>query len=101
MPSDIVCAILKCNNRRNSGFSLFRIPEEPKLKFKWMHFLENNEFSRDKNELDIFLCQEHFRDEDIMKSDTRFRLKKGSIPFSVSSVNIKDKIPAVSILFYE
>ena len=84
----INCAVPNCTNYRGGVYSLFKLPETPEsLRDNWIIFLnkvgihlegKRHGFSH------IFICQQHFAESDIMKSEKRSVLKKNSVPIFIN-----------------
>lgn len=75
------CAYLNCNNTRAQGskYSFFKAPntDNELLRKIWIRHCGNSSNSIKKH---IFVCEEHFGDDDVITYGTFKKLRKNSVP---------------------
>ncbi|CAG9802111.1 unnamed protein product [Chironomus riparius] len=71
------CKIASCNKNKTIT-NLFKVPKHSLNKDKWLLFLKSNNISVDGSE--IYLCDSHFKDDMIIKSNSRVRLTDNAYP---------------------
>ena len=84
----IHCAVPNCTNYRGGAFSLFKLPQTPKnLRENWITFLNKagiNINGKPEGFSHIFICQQHFPESNILKSEKRSVLQKNSVPIFIN-----------------
>lgn len=81
------CAVDGCLSRRGGLFHLFSIPNNPRIRQKWLEFLSIHGKPSDKASEVQKICELHFAPELINKNSMRITLAQEAIP-SIASLTV-------------
>ncbi|XP_072948021.1 uncharacterized protein [Epargyreus clarus] len=91
------CSVYGClnTNSRNPELSFFQIPIEEEVRLKWLKIIDRQDLSHISTR-HIFVCQAHFRAEDVSMTSSRKVLRKKSLP-SLYLPLTKDRVNPTSV----
>lgn len=82
------CIIKYCESKSKSDLSLFKVPANDGVKNKWCEYVESEGFKHAYHrEKEFFVCELHFRPEDIKRHDNSV-IKVTRVANSVPSLKI-------------
>lgn len=77
--SNYNCSLNYCKKPKTDGFGVFKVPMDSR-QVKWIKFMMQNGLENLDPKKTYYLCEDHFKQCDINRNNSRIRLSATALP---------------------